>query len=119
MSNPIREKSYQLALQVVRICTGPQRRKLGLLKRQLFDAATSCGANIEEAQAAEGRKDFVHKIGIATKEAHETGYWLRLARDAELLPMEILAAPLGLTDEVIRLGHAIIGTTRARLASGA
>ena len=119
MQNPIRDKSYALALHVVTLCTGPQARKLGLLRRQLFDAGTSCGANVEEAQAAEGRKDFVHKIGVATKEAHEARYWLRLARDAKLLPEPLLREPLSLAEDVIRLGHAIIGTTRSRIASGA
>ena len=46
---------------------------------QLNDAAGSIGANLEEAQAAESKKDFIHKNGIAVKEAREARYWLRLA----------------------------------------
>jgi four helix bundle protein len=46
---------------------------------QLNDAAGSIGANLEEAQAAESKKDFIHKNGLALKEAREARYWLRLA----------------------------------------
>lgn len=117
MGNAILEKSYRLALCTVKLCTGPYGRKLALMRKQLFLSGTSCGANVEESQAAEGHKDFVHKIGVATKEAHEASYWLRLARDSGLLPESVISEPLALSEEVKRLGHSIIGTTRSRLAS--
>ncbi|MEK7468714.1 MAG: four helix bundle protein [Planctomycetota bacterium] len=114
MPNPILEKSYTLSVLVVKLCTGPQADKLDLLRNQLFRSGTGCGANVEESQAAESPRDFVHKIGIATKEAHETGYWLRLAKDSGLLPEDLVREPLGLSEEVLKLGHAIIGSTRLR-----
>ena len=48
------------------------------LSQQLLRAGTACGANYEEARAAESRADFVHKVSLAAKEARETVYWLRL-----------------------------------------
>jgi four helix bundle protein len=48
------------------------------LVRQLIRSGTSVGANVEEAQAAQSRADFIHKIEIALKELRETRYWLRL-----------------------------------------
>ena len=51
------------------------------LLRQLFRAATSIGANMEEAQAAVSRPDFIHKVSVARKEAFEARHWLRLRRD--------------------------------------
>ena len=55
------------------------------LSTQLVRAATSVGANYEEARAAESRSDFIHKLRIAAKEARESSYWLQLARRAELV----------------------------------
>ncbi len=49
-----------------------------VLSKQLLKAGTSIGANVHEAQAAHSKKDFVSKMTIASKEARETGYWLRL-----------------------------------------
>lgn len=117
--NPILDKSYRLALLVVKLCTGPCAGRLSLLRKQLFDAGTSTGANVEESQAGESPLDFAHKIGIATKEAHETRYWLRLARDAGLLPEAVAREPLALAEEVLRMGHAIVKSTRCRLKSRA
>jgi four helix bundle protein len=55
--------------------------------QQLIESGTSVGANMQEADAAESRRDFVHKTGIALKEAQESHYWLRLI-DATLLSID-------------------------------
>jgi len=49
-----------------------------VLSRQVLRAGTSIGANVQEAQAAQSRADFISKMSIASKEARETQYWLRL-----------------------------------------
>ena len=67
---------------------------------QLLRCATSIGANYQEAQAAESRGDFIHKLQVALKEARETNYWLRLIEAARLLPAAKLA---GLLDESAQL----------------
>lgn len=48
------------------------------LAKQLFRSGTSIGANVVEAQRAESRKDFIHKLKVALKEADETKYWLNI-----------------------------------------
>lgn len=53
---------------------------------QLFRSGTSIGANVSEAQGAESRRDFVHKLKISSKEAEETEYWLKLCKRSEFLP---------------------------------
>lgn len=113
MSNPIREKSYVLAVTVVKLCMGPLGRRIEPLRRQLLKAGTSVGANIEESQSAESREDFAHKMSVAIKEARETHYWLRLCRDSGLLPAEVVRDALGLADEIIRMGSRIIKTTKS------
>ena len=56
------------------------------LMKQLLRSGTSIGANVEEAQGSESKRDFVHKYSIAVKEARETHYWLRLLASTEILP---------------------------------
>ena len=55
---------------------------------QLLKSGTSIGANIREAEHAESREDFIHKLKIALKEANETEYWLEIFYRAELLTLE-------------------------------
>jgi four helix bundle protein len=60
------------------------------LASQLWRSGTSIGANVEEAQAAQSRADFKSKMSIAAKEARETHYWLRLARDSATLNRDVI-----------------------------
>lgn len=57
---------------------------------QLLRSGTSVGANFEEAQGAESKNDFVHKLQIALKELRESNYWLRLLARAGVLPQDAL-----------------------------
>jgi four helix bundle protein len=91
----IRERAFEFAVGVVKFCRGNEAKTFSsrTLFRQLLRAATSIGANVEEAQAAASKTDFINKNAIALKEARETHYWLRLlaatnsASHAELLPL--------------------------------
>ena len=56
--------------------------------RQLFKSGTSIGANVHEAQEAESRDDFIHKLKISAKEASETRFWLKLCKYSDELPYE-------------------------------
>ena len=58
---------------------------------QLLRSGTSVGAHFEEAQGAESKNDFVHKLQIALKELRESNYWLRLLAKAGILPQDDLA----------------------------
>jgi four helix bundle protein len=94
--NLIVDLSYQFALRITAVAAQLRRSKEYDLASQLWRSGTSIGANIEEAQAAQSRADFRSKLSIAAKEARETHYWLRLAKDADLLEptqvMELLEA---------------------------
>ena len=68
-----------------------------MLSKQLLPSGTSIGANIEEAGAAQSKKDFAAKIAIAAKEARETHYWLRLVRDSNYLDMKLAGKLLSQT----------------------
>ncbi|MGA8265810.1 MAG: four helix bundle protein [Ignavibacteriaceae bacterium] len=56
----------------------PKNKVYPVIIYQLVKASTSCGANYEEAQAAESKKDFIHKVGIVLKEIRESNYWFRV-----------------------------------------
>lgn len=76
----IQKRTFLFATAVVKFCRGltdahPVTRKLSW---QLLDAATSVGANMEEADGGQSKKDFIAKVGIARKESRETVFWLRL-----------------------------------------
>lgn len=79
-----------------------------MLSKQLLPSGTSIGANIEEAGAAQSKKDFAAKIAIAAKEARETHYWLRLLRDSNYLDMKLADKLSNDCEELIRLLTAIV-----------
>lgn len=77
--NVVREKSFLFAVRIVNLARYLCRNhKEYVLSKQLIRAGTSIGANIEEALAGQSRRDFTAKMAIASKEARETGYWIRL-----------------------------------------
>ena len=80
VDSPLITKSKAFALQIIKVCNYiKQNKKESVLTNQLIRSGTSIGANIHEAQYAQGKKDFISKLEIALKEASETGYWLELA----------------------------------------
>ena len=82
----LRDKSYQFALRTIKLYKYiVAEKKEYVLSKQILRSGTSIGANIEEANQAQSKADFVHKLSISQKEAFETDYWLRLLRDSEYL----------------------------------
>lgn len=77
-TNEILEQSFQFAKEVIGLCDQLHDKRKFLMANQLLKSGTSIGANIREAQSAESRLDFIHKMKIAAKEAEETDYWLAL-----------------------------------------
>ena len=79
MDNTIEEKSFNFAVRIVNLYRFLQEtQKEFVLSKQLLRAGTSIGANVAEAQHAQSRADFLAKMKIASKEASETQYWLKL-----------------------------------------
>lgn len=75
----LRDKSKDFAKQIVVLCREIKAtHKESVLTNQLLRSGTSIGANLHEAQYAQGTKDFISKLEIAQKECHETEYWLEL-----------------------------------------
>ena len=76
--NIILELSFKFALDIISFTELLNSDKKFVLANQLFKSGTSIGANVREAQGAESKNDFKHKMRIAYKEAEETNYWLML-----------------------------------------
>ena len=76
----IKEKSYLFALRIIGLARWLRGQREYEMGGQVLRAGTSIGANVEEALAGVSRRDFVAKMAVASKEARETNYWLRLLR---------------------------------------
>lgn len=73
------ERTFRFGVDCLKFLNGlPKSKVNSVLVYQLAKSSTSIGSNYEEAQAAESSKDFVHKIGIVSKESRESNYWLRV-----------------------------------------
>lgn len=113
--NLVQEKSFAFALLMIQLSKELKKLREFVISKQLLRSGTSIGANIEEAIAAETRKDFLHKIQIALKEARETKFWLRLlASSFNITSIEMIEL-LDRNDELIRLLSKITKTTRNSL----
>ncbi len=75
----LRTKSKEFAKDIVCLCRALKQNGVeSALTNQLLRCGTSVGANIHEAQYAQGTKDFISKFEIALKECNESEYWLEL-----------------------------------------
>lgn len=107
-NNLILDESYSFALEVMRLAKKMREHKEFDLASQFWRAGTSIGANVEEAQAAQSRADFRSKMSIASKEARESFYWLRLTRDGKILPPSDIAPAIEHIEKIIRILTSIV-----------
>jgi len=102
--NIILNKSYQFAIEIIELYKKLKfDNKEFILSSQLLRSGTSIGANMEEANGAQSRKDFFAKISIAYKEARETHYWLRLLRDTNLVDKKVAEELIIKTEELLKI----------------
>ena len=115
----IQERTLNFSIRIVNLCKF-LRENGGTgydLSKQLIRSGTSIGANVEEAQNAESKPDFIHKMSISLKEARETNYWLKIliATEKQLEPR--LLPLLNESNELISILHAIIKNSKAKINS--
>jgi len=84
--NLIIKLSFEFALDIIEYAELLEEHRKYIIARQLLKSGTSIGANIREAQNAESKADFIHKMKIAAKEADETEYWLLLCEMSKRYP---------------------------------
>lgn len=107
----VQRKGFEFALGVIELYKQLQAQREFVISKQLLRSGTSTGANVEEATAAQSRRDFLSKMAIASKEARETKYWLRLLQESDLVNID-LSTELSQIDELIRILTAIVKTTK-------
>lgn len=86
--NKIIDLTFQFALNIISFCETLNNKGKKVVGHQLLKSGTSIGANVREAQNAESRADFIHKMKIDAKEADETKYWLELSKHSENYPYD-------------------------------
>lgn len=86
--NLIVKLSLDFAIDIIEFSEVLEEQKKFVIAGQILKSGTSIGANIREAQNAESKTDFIHKMKIAAKEADETDYWLQLCERSEKYPYE-------------------------------
>jgi four helix bundle protein len=85
----LKEKSFQFAIQVVKLYKCLAEKKEFILSKQLLRSGTAIGALIREAQNAESKADFIHKLGVSQKECDETLYWLELLKETNYITEKV------------------------------
>jgi len=109
--NPILEMSFNFSLQIIELYKILIQNKEFVLSKQILRSGTSIGANVEEAIAAQSRKDFISKMSIASKESRETRYWLRLLDKSKLVNLDY-SSYLNSVEHIINILTKIVKTTQ-------
>tara|TARA_Y100001968_G_C19429356_1_gene756128 strand:+ start:2212 stop:2550 length:339 start_codon:yes stop_codon:yes gene_type:complete len=110
----IEEKSFQFSLDIIKLVKDLKDNNEYIFANQLLRSSTSIGANVAEAGAGQSKKDFVAKMAIASKEARETRYWLRLIKEAQLSNLE-LSKYLNEIDQIIKILTKIVKTSQTNI----
>ena len=109
--NIIVEKSFAFSLLVISLYKRLVESHEYVLSKQILRSGTSIGANVEEAIAGQSRRDFIAKMSIASKEARETKYWIRLLEKSEFVKYDYEML-LREVDDLINILTAIVKTSQ-------
>lgn len=114
--NIIKNKSFGFAIRIVKLyqflC---EEKREFVLSKQLLRSGTSVGAMVREAEHAESKNDFKHKMSIAQKEINETIYWLELLKETDYLSKDQFFSLNTDAIEIIKLITAILKSTKANI----
>jgi len=108
--NAVLNLAFDFALNIIEYTEELEARKRFNMANQLFKCGTSIHANVREAQNAESKADFIHKMKLAAKEAEETEGWLVLCQYSKSYPNP--GALLEKLTSILKLLNKIIGTAK-------
>ena len=112
----LKDKSFLFAIRIVRLCQYlAETKKEYILSKQLIRSGTAIGALIREAQNAESKKDFIHKLAISQKECDETMYWLELLKETNYINKEEFESINENAIELLKMLKSAIITTKKTL----
>ncbi|MDR0724459.1 MAG: four helix bundle protein [Prevotellaceae bacterium] len=108
-------KSFAFAIRCVKLYRYlGETKKEFVLSKQFLKSGTSIGANVREAQNAESRADFVHKLGIVQKECDETLFWLELLQATELIEQKMFDRIYKDATEILKMIKGAILTAKGK-----
>ena len=108
----VKEKSFQFAIRIVNLYKYLQEEKKEfVLSKQVLKSGTSIGANINEAQQGQSKKDFLKKMNISLKECTETKYWIELLSATDYMTNEQKGSILSDCIEIEKMLTSIVKTT--------
>lgn len=110
--NPIVKMTFQFALEIMEFSESLREQKRYGFADQVLRSGCSIGANVKEAQGAESKADFIHKMKIAIKEAEEIEYWLELCDFAKNYPKP--GKLLQDIESILKVINKIISTSKAK-----
>ena len=113
--NKILDLSFDFAIQIIGLYKSLVDQKEFVISKQLLRSGTSIGANVEEANAAQTKKDFISKMSIASKEARESKYWLRLSDKSQLVNFDY-STYLASVEHIINILTKIVKTSQESVA---
>jgi len=111
--NIIQEKTFNFSLKSIELYKVLASKNEYVLSKQFLRSATSIGANVEESAAAQSKKDFISKMAIASKEARETKYWLRLLNHSQIIQYDYTYY-LEEIEAIIRILTSIVKSAQAK-----
>ena len=115
-NNPLKEKSFNFAIRIVNLYRFLiTEKKEYVMSKQLLKSGTAVGALAREAEHAESKADFIHKLSIAQKECNESLFWLELIERTEYITIEQFNSIFDDTVEIMKLTTSIIITTKKNL----
>ncbi|HRD37307.1 MAG TPA: four helix bundle protein [Bacteroidia bacterium] len=109
----IQKKSFDFAVEIVYLYKQLSKTNDSIILKQLLRSATSIGANVQEGSAGQTKKDFITKMSIASKEARETLYWLKLLSKTNYYPVD-LEKYYSDCDELVKILTKIVKTSQAK-----
>ncbi len=113
--NVIKDKSFAFAVRIVKLYQHlVEQKKEYVLSKQLLRSGTSVGAMVREAEHAESKNDFTHKLAIAQKEINESIYWLELLKETNYLTVMEFEGINKDAVEIIKLLTAILKSAKAK-----
>lgn len=115
--NVVLDKSFQFSIRIVKLYKYlVKKHKEFVLSKQLLRSGTSIGANVNEAQAAQSKADFIAKMSIASKEARETQYWINLLIETNYLDIteQYVMTLLDESNELAKLLTSIVKTSQIK-----
>lgn len=111
----ILDRTFKFSLRILDLYKELISEKEYIISKQLLRSATSIGANVHEASAAYSKKDFAHKMSVASKEAREAQYWLKILHEGSLVKID-LSSYMDEIQSIINITTAIVKTAQKNLS---